>query len=140
MGASCSGTDENSAHVCKYRSEKIALTQRKQVTYSRRFLSYATGPDAHHGSHRFVPSCTGCSATKDLKARLTFADTCSAKPQRQRDEVLGELDEFWSRALEFARFACMETLKSLEDGLFGNEASNAPETHSSARIGGKVPS
>ena len=39
--------------------------------------------------------------------------------QAQRANIIGQLQDFWVAAIEVAKNACVETLESLEEGLFG---------------------
>jgi hypothetical protein len=39
--------------------------------------------------------------------------------QAQRANIIGQLQDFWIAAIEVAKNACVETLESLEEGLFG---------------------
>jgi hypothetical protein len=45
--------------------------------------------------------------------------------QAQRGKVMEMLKGFWDGAVDTARTACISTLESLEDGLFGSKAADA---------------
>ena len=59
------------------------------------------------------------------KGQLCTLEQFFHDQQVQRGSVLNELDSFWTGAIECARVACISTLESLEEGLFGSNAADA---------------
>ena len=81
-------------------------------------------------------SCMDLKTTKlhnGSKGMLYTLEEFFTAQQAQRGKVMETLKGFWDGAVDTARAACIATLESLEEGLFGSKAadSSAPQVQHS---------